>query len=105
MQAWEPVLDDKIAAVLSYVRQGVGEPGSRRHPEEVAAVRAEFAPRKTAWTEAELLAIPEDAPIAVATPAAAAPAPGPAPAAAPAGTAPAAQPAPSAPPPAKAAGA
>lgn len=78
MQAWEPVLDDKkIAAVLSFVRQEWGNQATAITPEEVAAVRAELAPRKTAWSEAELLAIPDNAPIAVAaptTPQAAAPA-------------------------------
>ncbi|HPA16555.1 MAG TPA: cytochrome c [Verrucomicrobiae bacterium] len=79
MQSWEPVLDDKkIAAILTYVRNEWGNKAEPITPEEVAAVRAEFASRKVAWTEADLLAIPENATINVApatnaTPPAAAP--------------------------------
>jgi mono/diheme cytochrome c family protein len=66
MQSWEPVLDDKkIAAVLSFVRQEWGNQAPPITPAEVAAVRAEFASRKNAWTEAEVIAIPENAPINV----------------------------------------
>lgn len=74
MQAWEPVLDDKkVAAVLTFVRGEWGNQAPPISPEEVAAVRAEFASRKVAWTEADLLAIPENSPINVAPPAPAAP--------------------------------
>ncbi len=76
MQAWEPVLDDKkIAAVLTFIRNEWGNQAEPISPEEVAAVRAEFASRKVAWTEAELLAIPENSPIQVAPPPAPADAP------------------------------
>lgn len=80
MQAWEAVLDDKkIAATLTFVRNEWGNKADPITPEEVAAVRAEFASRKTAWTEADLLAIPEDSPINVAPAQGAAPAKAPTP--------------------------
>lgn len=93
MQAWEPVLDDKkIAAVLTFVRNEWGNQAPPISPEEVAAVRAEFASRKVAWTEADLLAIPENSPINI-VPAAPSPA-NPAPATPAPAVAPSAQPSP-----------
>lgn len=81
MPAWEKLLNDKkIAAVLTYARQEWGNSAPAVTPEEVAAVRSEFATRAEPWTEADLKAVATTAP----APAAAAPAPAasPAPAAA-----------------------
>lgn len=84
MQAWEAVLDDKkIAATLTFVRNEWGNKADPITPEEVTAVRAEFASRKTAWNEAELLAIPENSPINAAPAQGTPPAQGAAPAKAP----------------------
>jgi mono/diheme cytochrome c family protein len=64
MPAWEATLTDKrIAAVASYVRNEWGNSFGEITPEQVAAARKEFAGKTSQWTEAELLQIPEDAPL------------------------------------------
>jgi mono/diheme cytochrome c family protein len=57
MPGQEAVLtDEKIAAVLTYVRNSFGNQSAAVTPEVVAAARKEFAEKKTPWTEAELKA-------------------------------------------------
>ena len=57
MPGQEAVLtDDKIAAVLTYVRASFGNNSPAVGPDVVAAARKEFAERKTPWSEAELKA-------------------------------------------------
>lgn len=99
MVGWESALSDKkIAAVVSYIRSQWGNQAPEVSEAKVAAARKEFAERKTALTEADLLQIPADATlpdaggVAASTPASTptAPAPGAPPAAAPAAAAPAA---------------
>jgi mono/diheme cytochrome c family protein len=53
--------DEKIAAVLTYVRASFGNQAPAVSAEVVKSARAEFAERKTPWTEAELKAFPSDA--------------------------------------------
>jgi mono/diheme cytochrome c family protein len=53
--------DDKIAAVMTYVRQSFGNKASAVSADVVAAARKKFADRKTPWTEAELKAWKDDA--------------------------------------------
>ena len=48
--------DDKIAAVMTFVRASFGNNAAPVTPELVAAARKKFADRKTPWTEAELKA-------------------------------------------------
>jgi mono/diheme cytochrome c family protein len=72
MPGQEAVLsDDKIAAVLTFVRASFGNSAPSVTPDMVAAARKKFAERKTPWTEAELKAWKDDA--APPAPAAAAP--------------------------------
>ena len=67
MPAWGGNLTDKkIAAVLSYIRSEWGNSAPEITPEQVAIVRKEFATRTEPWAEADLLAIPADAPIELA---------------------------------------
>jgi mono/diheme cytochrome c family protein len=61
--------DDKIAAVMTFVRQTFGNSAPAVTPDVVAAARKKFAERKTPWTEPELKAWKDDA----AAPAPAAP--------------------------------
>ena len=49
--------DDRIAAVLSYVRQAWGNKAGAITPEQVAAIHTKEADRKE-WSEAELQKIP-----------------------------------------------
>ncbi len=57
MTAQEAVLsDDKIAAVMTYVRSNFGINEPPVSADVVAAARKKFADRKTSWTEAELKA-------------------------------------------------
>ncbi len=99
MPAWEGSLNDKkIAGVVSFIRASFGNTAPEVSEAKVKAARAEFADRKTPWTEADLKQIPEDATLPDAAGAAPATAPGAAPATAPApGAAPAPAPAPAAP--------
>ncbi len=62
MPAWNKNLnDERIAAVMTYIRSAWGNTASEVSPEQVAAAREEFSARTTPWTEPELLAIPADA--------------------------------------------
>lgn len=55
MVAHESLLtDDQIASIATYERTSWGNTGSAVTTEEVAAARAKFASRTTAWTIAEL---------------------------------------------------
>ena len=57
MPPQEAVLtDDKIAAVMTYVRANFGNTSAAVSADVVAAARKKFADRKTSWTEAELKA-------------------------------------------------
>ena len=86
--------DDKVASVLTYVRQAFGNNAPPVSAEMVAAARKKFAERKAPWTEAELKAWKDDsAPPAANTPPAPAPAAAPPTSAPPASSAPAAAPA------------
>ena len=61
MPGQEAVLsDEKIAAVLTYVRASFGNSAPPVTPEMVAAARKKYADRKTPWTEAELKAWKDD---------------------------------------------
>ena len=51
--------DDKIAAVITYIRHEYGNKASPVSAEYVAAARAAFKDRVAPWTEAELLAVPD----------------------------------------------
>ena len=53
--------DQKIASVMTYVRASFGNQAPPVSADVVKAARAEFAERKTPWTEAELKAFPSDA--------------------------------------------
>jgi len=46
--------DEKIAAVMTYVRASFGNNAPAVSPEVVKAARAKFADRKAPWTQAEL---------------------------------------------------
>ncbi|MEO5718420.1 MAG: cytochrome c [Chthoniobacterales bacterium] len=62
MQPWEKTLtDEKIADVLTYVRQEWGNTGSAVPVEGVAAMRKELAGRTESWTEPDLKAVPAEA--------------------------------------------
>jgi len=75
MQPWEKTLtDQKIADVLTYVRQEWGNTGGIVSPEGVAALRKELAGRAESWTEPDIKAVPEDANVPGGEPAAAPPA-------------------------------
>lgn len=53
--------DDKIAAIMTFVRASFGNTGGPVAPDVVAATRKKFAERKTPWTQAELDAWKDDA--------------------------------------------
>ncbi len=53
--------DEKVAAVMTYVRSSFGNSSAAVGPEVVAATRKKFADRKTSWTEAELKVWKDDA--------------------------------------------
>ena len=62
MQPWEKTLnDEKIADVLTYVRQEWGNTAGPVSKEGVAALRKELAGRTESWTEPDILAVPADA--------------------------------------------
>jgi mono/diheme cytochrome c family protein len=62
MQPWEKTLNDqKIADVLTYVRQEWGNTGGPVAAEGIAALRKELAGRTESWAEADLVAVPADA--------------------------------------------
>ena len=61
MQPWEKTLNDqKIADVLTFIRQEWGNTGGPISAEQVAALRKELAGRADSWTEADLKAVPPD---------------------------------------------
>jgi len=55
-----PLKDDQIAAILTYIRSDWGNNASPIQTDEVAAKRKELASMTNPWTEAGLLAIPDD---------------------------------------------
>ncbi len=62
MQPWEKTLNDqKIADVLTYIRQDWGNTGGPVAAEGISALRKELAGRTESWTEPDLLAVPTDA--------------------------------------------
>ena len=62
MPAWEKVFTDKkIAAVVSYIRSSWGNLAPEISEAKVAAARKEFNDRSAPWSQADLLAIPDDA--------------------------------------------
>jgi len=62
MPAWEKALtDQKIAAILTYVRQNFGNDAAPVTIEQIATARKEFSSRTEPWVEADLLAVPADA--------------------------------------------
>ena len=61
MQPWEKTLtDQKIADVLTFIRQEWGNTGGPISVEQVAGLRKELAGRADSWTEADLKAVPPD---------------------------------------------
>lgn len=75
MQPWEKTLtDQKIAEVLTYVRQEWGNTGGPVAPEGIAALRKELAGRTESWGQADLEAVPADTELPGGAPPAAAPA-------------------------------
>lgn len=50
--------DEEIAALLTYIRRGLGNDGDPVTTDTVTRIRAETADRATPWTEPELLDIP-----------------------------------------------
>ena len=65
MQPWEKTLtDQKIADVLTYVRQEWGNTGGPVTVEGIAALRKELAGRAESWQEHDILAVPADAGLA-----------------------------------------
>lgn len=62
MQPWEKTLtDEKIADVLTYIRQEWGNTAGPVSPEGIAALRKELTGRTESWTEPDILAVPADA--------------------------------------------
>lgn len=62
MQPWEKTLNDqKIADVLTYIRQEWGNTGGPVSAEGVAALRKELAGHAESWTEPDIKAVPENA--------------------------------------------
>jgi len=62
MQPWEKTLtDQRIADVLTYIRQAWGNTGGPVAPEGIAALRKELAGRTALYREDELKAVPDDA--------------------------------------------
>jgi hypothetical protein len=65
MPAWGdgapvPLKDDQIAAILTYIRSEWGNSATPIQTDEVAAKRKALASITTPWSEAGLLAIPDD---------------------------------------------
>lgn len=73
MPAWGdgapvPLKDDQIAAILTYIRSDWGNNASPIQTDEVAAKRKALASMTNPWTEAGLLAIPDDSATPPSTP-------------------------------------
>jgi mono/diheme cytochrome c family protein len=83
MQPWEKTLNDqKIADVLTFIRQEWGNTGGPVSAEGVSALRKELAGHAESWTEPDIKAVPENADVPGGAPAeqtkpAAAPSPAP----------------------------
>ena len=89
MQAWDTTLtDQKIADVLTFIRQEWGNTGGPVAAAQISALRKELATRKESWTEPDLLAVPADANLPGGEPAAAKPGEPPGPQGSPAPAAP-----------------
>jgi mono/diheme cytochrome c family protein len=89
MQPWEKTLNDqKIADVLTYVRQEWGNTGGPVAPEGIAALRKELASRSESFVEHDLQAVPGDAQLPGGQPSAQPPGEPPKPSASPAPSAP-----------------
>ncbi len=74
MQPWEKTLtDQKIADVLTYIRQDWGNTSGPVAAEGIAALRKELAGRTESWSEADLQAVPAEAELPGGAPAAPAP--------------------------------
>ena len=72
MQPWEKTLNDqKIAEVLTYIRQEWGNTAGPVAPEGISALRKELAGRTESFTEPDLQAVPADADLPGGAPAAA----------------------------------
>ena len=64
MPDWQAKKDREIAGVATFIRQSFGNKATEEITEDmVKSVRKEFKSRTTKWTEAELKAIPVNAPI------------------------------------------
>lgn len=62
MQPWEKTLNDqKIADVLTYIRQEWGNKAGSVAPEGIAALRKEIAGKQGSYREPELKEVPDDA--------------------------------------------
>ena len=62
MQPWDKTLNDqKIADVMTYIRQEWGNKAGSVAPEGIAALRKEVAGKQGSYREPELKAVPEDA--------------------------------------------
>jgi mono/diheme cytochrome c family protein len=81
MQPWESIGDQKIADVLTYIRQEWGNTGGPVTREQIAALRKELANHPGSWTEPDLQAVPADANLPGGEPATAKPGEPPKPAA------------------------
>ena len=74
MQPWEKTLtDQKIADVLTYIRQEWGNTAGPVTLEGIAALRKELAGHPESWTEPDILAVPADAQLSGGAPPAPAP--------------------------------
>src|SRR5712691_4243391 len=69
MQPWDKTLtDQKIADVLTYIRQDWGNTAGPVSAEGIAALRKELAAHPASWHEADLQAVPADAELSGAAP-------------------------------------
>lgn len=60
MQPWESLGDQKVADVITYVRQDWGNKGSAVTKEQITELRKKLAGHPASFTEADLLAVPAD---------------------------------------------
>src|SRR5437660_741169 len=61
MQPWESLGDQKVADVLTYIRQEWGNTGGPVSKEQIVALRKELANHPGSFTEPDLQAVPADA--------------------------------------------
>ena len=61
MQPWETLGDQKVADVITYIRQEWGNKGGPVTKEQIAALRKELANHPGSFTEPDLQAVPADA--------------------------------------------